>query len=212
MRDRLKINLERNGEIMVFGSWVSFDDVCWDADDGGKVRDVSNDDRASTDDGGLADSDPLNDGGPDADEGKRFYGDMPGDADTRTDVSGIVDDGFVIDDASGIENGGVFNFDESANVGSGGDDDVFSDLGGVGDIRTGVYSGDEANPGVVKRFGIGIAYAIITDGDDRTSDSQFCELRDEGEVTQDFKPIHGFLVQSGVGIKKSRDFELMGVS
>ena len=166
-------------EFVFFRGRTSFDDVGGNADDGGIVGDVADDDGPGTDDGGLADGNTLNDGGADADEGKRFYGDMTGDADTWTNVNGVVDDGFVIDDTSCIKDGGVFDLDEGTDVGAGGDDNVFADVGGIGDIGTGVDGRDEANRGVVKGFGIGVADAIVTDGDDRTADSQFRELRDE---------------------------------
>lgn len=190
--------------LLIYESWrvvfdvlhrrTSFDDVGRNADDGRKVRDVAYDDRPGTDDGGLSYGDSLYDGGADTDKGKRFYRDMTGDADTRADVNGVVDDGFVIDDTPGVENDGVFDFDEGTDVRTCGDDDVFADLGGLGDIGTGVYGRSKADSGVVKGFGIGVADAIVTDRNDRTANPQLRELRDEGDVAEDFETVHGCAV------------------
>ena len=177
---------------------TSFDDVGRNANDGRKVRNVADDDRPGTDDGGLADGDPLDDGGADADKGKWFYRDMSCDADTRADVNGVMDDGFVIDDASGVENGGISDFDEGTDVRACGDDDVFADLGGLCDIGTGMDRRSETDRGIIKSFGIGVANAIVTDRNDRTANTQFGELRDERNVAEDFEAVHGCAVQSGI--------------
>lgn len=137
---------------------------------------------------------------------------MAGELDAGTDMGGVVDDGFVVDDTTGVEDGGILKRDMSANRCSCCNYDIFADTGVAGEDGGGVDGVDEIDAGGREAFGVLPAGDVVADGDDGAADALFAESRDEREVAEDFYAVTIGVFKAGVGIEKTRDVKLMVVA
>ena len=115
----------------------------------------------------------------------------------------------MIDDTAGVEDGGIFDTDVSANICTGGNYDVFTDLGVIGDTGGRVNGANEADTSLFQSFSIGLADPIVADGDDAAADAELGKFWYQRQVTQDLNIIDLAVMQSGAGIQEADDLKLM---
>lgn len=115
----------------------------------------------------------------------------------------------MIDDAAGVEDGGVFDGDVGANGCTGGNYDIFADASVAGEGRGGVNGVDEIDAGVGEGFGVLSSSAVFADGDDGAADAHGAESGCEREVAEDFDAVARGVFEVRVGVEEAGDVELM---
>ena len=115
----------------------------------------------------------------------------------------------MIDDAAGIEDGGIFDSNMCTNIYAGGNYDVFTDLSGAGHAGSGVDGADEVDAGLSQEGSIFLSDTVIANGYEGSADACFRQSLNYGKIAEYLDTVYGLLMQSWVGIDKAGYLKLM---